>query len=83
MATHILKIREIDRVVFDSIKNGEKTVETRACTDKFRKIEKDDVLVFVCGDSRLEKQVLEIDYYKSIDEMTKVLDFKKVMPFVY
>ena len=82
MAKHILKIREVDKVVFDAIKDGQKTIETRAATDKFRKIEKGDILVLVCGGRKLERQVLEIDYYRSIEEMTKALDFKKVTPFV-
>lgn len=82
MKKHVLKIREVDRVVFDAIQNNKKTIETRAGTERFRKIEKGDILVFACGDEKLEKQVLEIDYYKSIDEMTKALDFKKIMPFV-
>lgn len=82
MKKHILKIRQVDKIVFDAIKRNEKTIETRAATARFRRIEKGDILVFVCGDERLERQVLRIDYYKSIDEMTKALDFKKIMPFV-
>jgi len=41
MKKHILRIRKIDKIVFDSIKNKKKIIETRAATDKFRKIEKD------------------------------------------
>lgn len=82
MKKHILKIREVDRIVFDAINNREKTIETRAATARLRKIEKGDVLVFVCGDNRLEKQALEVEYFASIDKMTKTIDFKKVMPFV-
>ena len=57
MKKHILKIREVDRIVLKAIKNNQKTIETRAATAKFRKIEKGDVLVFVCGDDKLEKEV--------------------------
>lgn len=82
MKKHILKIREVDKVVFGAIKNGQKTIETRAATDKYRRIKVGDVLVFVCGDEELEKSVEKADIYKSIDEMVKVIDFKNVMPFV-
>ena len=60
MKKHILRIRKIDKTVFDSIKNKKKIIETRAATNKFRKIEKDDILVFVCEDKRLEKQIKQV-----------------------
>lgn len=82
MKKHILKIREVDRVVFEAIKNNQKTIETRAATAKFRKIEKGDILLFICGNDKLEKQVLAVSHYKGIDEMTKELGFKEIMPFV-
>jgi len=75
-------MRQVDKFIFDSIRDGEKTIETRAATDRYRKIKEGDILVFVCGDDKLEKEVKKVDYYKSIDEMVKVIDFKKVMPFV-
>ena len=82
MNRHILRIRETDKFVFDSIKKGDKTVETRAATDRFRNIEVGDILVFVCKKERIEKEVVKINHFKSIEDMTKVIDFKKIMPFV-
>jgi len=82
MKKHSLRIRQADNFVFDLIKNGEKTIETRAATDKYRKIKEGDILVFVCNDDKLEKEIEKVDYYKSIDEITKAIDFKKIMPFV-
>ena len=61
---------------------GEKTIETRAATDKYRKIKENDVLEFVCGSETLKKKVKEIIYYKSIEDLVKDIDFKKVMPSV-
>ena len=77
-----LRIRQVDKFVFDSIKKGDKTVETRVATDRYRNIEVGDILVFICGDEKLEKEVEKVDYYKSIDEMAKKIDFKKIIPFV-
>jgi len=82
MKKHSLRIRKVDKVVFDSIRNKEKTIETRVATDRYRKIKEGDILVFICGDERLEKEIEKVDYYKSIDEMVKAIDFKKIMPFV-
>lgn len=82
MKKHVLRIREIDKIVFDNIKDGSKSVETRAATDKFRKIRVEDILVFVCGDHELEKKVEKVDYYKNIEEMVKEINFRSIMPFV-
>ncbi len=83
MGTHILRFRKADKVVFDSIKNGEKTIETRAATAKFRKIKAGDILVFDCARERLEKEVKSVAIYKSTDELAGKVDFRKVMPFVF
>jgi ASC-1-like (ASCH) protein len=82
MKKHILKIRQVDKVFFEVIKEGRKTIESRAAIDRYRKIKEGDVLVFVCGSEKLEKKVKKVEYYKTIEEMTKVINFKKVMPFV-
>jgi len=75
-------MRQVDKFVLDSIRDGKKTIETRAATDRYRRIKKGDILVFVCSGEKLEKEVKKVDYYKSIDEMIKAIDFKKIMPFV-
>ena len=82
MVKHILRIRKVDRFVFDSVKEGDKIIETRAATVKNRKIKKGDFLVFVCEGEKLEKEIKKVSYFKSIDGMVKEIDFKKIMPFV-
>ena len=82
MKKHILRIREIDKDFFDIIENGLKTIETRAATNKLRAIKKGDILVFVCGDKKLEKRVKEVSYFKTIEELIKKIDLKKIMPLV-
>jgi len=81
MAKHLLRIREVDRKFFEIIKSGEKTIETRAATDKFRLIKTGDVLKFVCGKDILEKRVKRISHFDNIDGLAKSLDLKKIMPF--
>ncbi len=82
MKKNTLRIRQVDKFVFDSIKDGQKTIETRAATNRYRKIKQGDILVFSCIGEKLEKEIEKVDYFKSIDEMLKTVDFKKIMPFV-
>ncbi len=81
MKKHILKIRGTDKFVFDSIKKGEKTIETRAATPRYRKIETGDVLVFSCAGEKLEREVKKVSLFKNVDDMAGKIDYKKVQPF--
>lgn len=79
---HVFIIREVDRRVFEAIKNGEKKVETRKASEKYLAIQKGDIAVFKCGNDILEKEILETKHFKSIEEMLAVYSFKQIMPFV-
>ena len=81
MKKHTLRIREVDRYVFEALRQGSKTIETRAATSNFRKIRKGDMLNFICGKDKFGKKVKRVSFFKTIDEMVKVIDFKKIMPF--
>ena len=74
-------MRKTDRFVFNVIKRGEKTVETRAATERYRKIQPGDTLVFVCGKEKIEREVDGVRHFVSINDMVKEIDFKKIMPF--
>lgn len=80
MKEWILRFRAKDRVNFLEIKHRLKTIETRAATPRYRKIENGDVLVFVCGKERLRRRVKRVRFFKSINSMTKVISYKKIMP---
>jgi len=82
MKRYALLIREVDRSFFDVLGRGLKTIETRAATDKYRRIKNGDILVFVCGKDRLEKRVKKVSYFQTIDELVKVFNFKKIIPSV-
>ena len=81
MKKHFLKIKQRDKFVFDAIKNGGKTIETRAGSVLYNKIEPGDILVFVCGKEKLEKKVVKATHFKSADDMLKYYDYKKIQPF--
>ncbi len=82
MKKHILRFRKIDKGIFDDIKKGLKTIETRAATVKFRTIRKGDILVFLCDGKKFNREVIEVKHFKNIDNMAKSLDIKKIMPQV-
>jgi len=78
--TWVIRFRAKDRFNFDEIAMGAKKVETRAATDKYRKIMRGDTLAFVCGKARMEKKVKKVEIYRSLDAMFKKIPFKKIMP---
>lgn len=82
MAKHILTIRETDWRIFELIKVGKKTIDTRAATDKYQRIRAGDILVFKCGKDRLEKVVVKVHHLRDIKDLIQSLDLRKIMPFV-
>lgn len=79
---HILRFRAKDRINFDEIALGKKKVETRAATDKYRKFQKGDILVFVCGKEKLEKKIKRVEIFKSLNSLFKNVNPKHIMPSV-
>jgi len=76
----VLRFREVDRDKFNDIILGRKTIETRAATVKYRKIQQRDNLVIVCGNDRIVKQVKRIERYESLEETFKNINFNKILP---
>ena len=82
MKRHLLKIREADKIFLDAIKDGRKTIETRAATPQYRKIERGDRLIFQCGKRKIEKKVKEIYLFKNIDELLDKFNLGDIMPHI-
>lgn len=80
MKRHRMVIREIDKDIFYQIKDGEKSIETRAYSDRFSKVQIGDTLEFVCGDEKIEKEVMKVELFPSLDKMFKSVDLKKILP---
>ena len=79
----ILRFRAVDKDNFNEIKDGLKTVETRAATIRYTNIQKGDVLVIVCGKQRINKEVKRVRQFKTIESMFKAIPFKKIMPSIH
>ncbi len=82
MTKHILRVRKVDRDFFEAIRLGTKTIETRAATNKYRKIERGDMLEFICGKNRLVKKVTKVCLFEDIDTLVETLGFERIMPQV-
>ncbi len=78
--TWTLKLRASDMEMFDQIKSGAKSIETRAATIKYRPIEKGDTLVFSCGSKRLSRVILAKHHFSGVDALVAKMPFKKIMP---
>ncbi|MBW3538100.1 hypothetical protein KY386_01245 [Candidatus Parcubacteria bacterium] len=78
----VVRFRAADRPVFDAIKNGDKTVETRAATPRYRGVQVSDVLVMLCGADRLEKRVTSVHHFKDVSALLDEVDWRKIAPEV-
>ncbi len=78
----VLRLRAEDGLIFSCLKNGSKSIDTRAATAKYRNIKSGDTLVFVCGGKKLSKQVKEARRFKTIPGLKRALKYKKIMPWL-
>jgi ASC-1-like (ASCH) protein len=76
----MLKFRAVDREGFENIRTGKKRVETRAATEKCRKVAVGDEIVFACGKERLAKRVKRVYRWRSIAAMLREVPLARIMP---
>ena len=77
-----LRFSAVDKDDFKEIKDGLKTVETRAATTRYKDIQKGDILVMVCGKQKIIKQTKRVRHFKTIESMLKAIPLKKIMPSI-
>lgn len=82
MKNWTLRFRAVDKRNFEDVKNGIKSIETRAGTIKYKPIEVGDTLTFVCGKDKCIKKISKKFHWDSIDAMVKEINFKRIMPSV-
>jgi ASC-1-like (ASCH) protein len=68
---HTLRFRAVNRDIFDAIKNGKKKIETRAATERYRKIRIGDTIILVCGKNKINKRVRGKRVFKSFPSLMK------------
>lgn len=82
MKTWTLRFRATDKDDFRELRQGLKTIETRAATKKYRAILPGDALLIICGKQKLRRKIVAVYHFKTIGAMAKKLNYKKVMPSV-
>lgn len=78
----ILKFNKINRDMFLMIRNGQKTIETRAATKKYRDIKTGDQIIFVCGKEKFIKKVKIVRIYKSISSLIRKYKPIQIVPTI-
>lgn len=81
MAAHILEFFEKDKISFDCIRDGTKTIETRAWSEKYSLVQVGYTLEFVCAGERFTKQVAKIYHWPSVEAMASK-KLKEVVPWL-
>jgi ASC-1-like (ASCH) protein len=71
-----------DKKNFEALRLGQKTVETRAATKKYREVMPGDTFVATCNGQKIEMQVKSVKTYPSIDLMFEEIPLALVMPDV-
>ena len=77
-----LRFREVNRDIFDAIRDGRKKVETRAATVRYQKAKKGDHVILVCGKDIFEKHIADVHIFKSIDDILKKYKVQEINPNV-
>jgi ASC-1-like (ASCH) protein len=73
MAKYNLKIRKVDRANFDLIKDGRKTIETRAAIDEYRKIKRGrSFIVFKRSKPLFRISPVEEGRWEEVIDFTKI-----------
>lgn len=75
-----LRFRKVNRGIFDAIRDGRKTIETRAATVRYQKARKGNRVIFVCGKDIFEKRIADAHIFKSVDELLKKYKVKQINP---
>jgi ASC-1-like (ASCH) protein len=82
MKTWTLRFRAIDKKNFDEVKNGSKSIETRAATMKYQLIVVGDELKFVCEEENFSRKIIKKEHFRSIDAMIEKIPYKDIMPSI-
>jgi len=76
----LIKVMQTAFIVLEALRRGAKRIETRAATEKYRRIRAGDTLVFVCGENKFERRVKKISLFRSINAMLRKYRVKDIMP---
>lgn len=75
-----LRVREMDRDIFDAIRTGIKKVDTRAASPKFINVKTGDILKIVCGKDYFEKIVKKVTIFKTVEDLLESYKVEDINP---
>ena len=76
----ILRFRQINKDTFEAIRDGRKKIETRAATEKYKNIEIDEKIKFVCGGESFIRAVKKVYLFKTITALLKKFRVEQINP---
>ncbi len=77
-----LPFRAQDKNIFEAIKKGEKSIETRAGGGKYEGIKDGDYLIFSCEGKKFEREIIKVSKFKTISALVKKYPVKSINPMV-
>ncbi|HXK36696.1 MAG TPA: hypothetical protein VJ553_03895 [Candidatus Paceibacterota bacterium] len=82
MAERHFPIRAVDRQVFEALRNGTKSVETRAGSPRYQNVQAGDTAIFDCGDDRITRKIVAIRKFSDIHSLTAHYGVKTIAPWL-
>jgi len=79
---HRLRFRSANRDIFEAIRSGKKTVETRAATARYRDIASGDQVLLVCGRDSFVKKVRSARLFQSLPALLRQHRVRDINPYI-
>lgn len=76
----VVRFSQENRLSFDMVREGRKTIETRAGSPRYKDVAVGDTLVFICGSERFEKVVKRVFRADSPETYLELVDYRTVRP---
>ncbi len=78
----VVSFRAENKDIFEVIKSGLKTIETRAGGGKYEGIKDGDYLIFSCEGKKFEREIIKVAKFKTISALVKRYPVKSINPMV-
>lgn len=82
MKVYVLRFLDNNYDIFESIRSGKKTVETRAASKNTQAIAPGSLLELTCAGESFHKLVDSVEFFKSVEELYRDPIFEQVLPGV-
>lgn len=82
MKSYTLRFAAPNKDYFLALKSGEKRVETRAASTKYKNIAVGDSLTFVCGTQKFTRIVKSVTTFKTLSAMLKKYKVSDIVPWM-